>query len=242
MQDMNILRRKSLCTVWLTFIPFVILAQTTANFILRFHGWPKVKTKDLSQGAIIWGLISSRVMANIPDAISICLYFSMWKHLKKVRVAPEISNPVADGFNQDEMENYGGIWVGEVSEPPTSNFDNESEVSNVNDPRKENNDDDGHHSAKAVMHALRWHLSLATLDVLFSLKRFFVCSVTKAVLVYCFQIFFIYWIPLIVIVNGFQQLKGHSKYLSVINAKPEHKIHKQNLLYIAGMVCINCIT
>ncbi len=207
-ENFSELRKKYLWSVWALFVPFLILSLSTTHAIMKFHGWPSVKSEDLGHRAIILWSISGSVIANLPDVISMCIYFRMWKHF---RTKVDQGSNLPDDTNWNEVDSYGGIWVGEANELANDYIENAQEQMPPENMNNQVDSANSGHEAKAVMDALRCHMLMALLDVVLGTRALFACSVTKVVLVYCLQVIFVYWIPLIVIVNGFQQIRRHGK-------------------------------
>ncbi len=208
-ENFTSLKKKYLWTVWALFAPFLFLSNSISYAIVKLHGWPDIKSKDMGQSAVVLWVICGTVIVNLPDVISICIYFRMWNHFR-TKIAQSSDFP--DAISQNELDSYGGIWVGEANEPANDCLEHVQEHMPPENLNNQDNFSNSGQEAKAVMDALRCHMFMALLDIVLATRAIFACSVTRGVLVYLFQVVFIYWIPLLVIVNGFQQFRRHGKY------------------------------
>ncbi len=179
---MAALRKWSIKITWTVFLTVFILNQTVMRlyhlYLAWSRGWPGLGISNIGlQEATITNILGT-VASNIPDLISMVIYFRLWRH-----------------FNagvQDQEEAYGGIWVGEEyppQPPPIGHQNNE-------------------HGRKAVMRALGWHLKLSMIDVLTVVLVSFGCSKGVMALVYVSQAFCFFFVPFLVVKNGFGQLDG----------------------------------
>ncbi len=193
-------KKKVLFAVWALFLPLLFLSNLTIQIIMRLYGWPSIEFQNLDQSATILISVSGVAIGNVPDVVSICIYFKIWKHFQT-----SVGNAV-DEFANDDLNNYGGIWVGEANEPIPHALEGDNEDAYSEYPNPQDNAMDGSHEAKAVMRALRYHICLSLLDMVLLVRIFFAWSLTKLMVVFFVQAIVAYWIPLFVIVNGFQQL------------------------------------
>ncbi len=129
---------------------------------------------------------SGILISNIPDLASVVLYLLIWKHFNGATVS---TVPAEAPF--------GGIWVGEVIEEPTAPI-----------PMIAQSADDPEHKLESVLKVLQRHLKFCLVDLAFPFLTLFGCNKFVVYFMYPIQILCFYWIPFLVIKNGFKQLDG----------------------------------
>ncbi len=162
-------------------MPFLALTQGIAVFILKSHGWPNVPIRSFgnSTGVLLTG--TAILISNLPDFVSVIIYYIIWKHLKTPKECEE------------ELP-YGGIWVGEVFDDPI--------------PVVIHKNNDLEHKIDSVMKALHWHFKLCLVDLALPILTIWACNKKAIYFLYPFQILCFYWVPFLVIKKGFSQLDG----------------------------------
>ncbi len=223
---MDKIRKWSLGIIWLT-TPLYLSISVIPCFLLNLsHGWPEIPIKDLDQSVFFANLAISSGLSNLPDLISMAVYFKMWCDLKsQVHPGPDDDNHVHDIESIDEP--YGGIWVGgepgiNPSDSPAVEMqdlgdgDSMGDLSGADIPVPQDNagKNDTVNKVKSVMQVLWTHVAVALLDLSIVFFSVLMCSKYGAVLAYLASFLFGFWIPLLVILRNFKQFNSFWSYLS----------------------------
>ncbi len=201
--DLNLdtFRRRSLVLVWMLFLPFLALTQGIVALLLISNGWPQVSMKNFGSttGFMISG--SAILVSNIPDLASVIIYFAIWKHFRT-------------SVSSEHEEPYAGIWVGEMFDDPP-----DDPLPNVHETLPE-------HKVESVLKTLKGHLQLCLVDLAFPLIALFGSNETAIYFMYPMQIVCFYWVPFLVIKNGFKQLDSVATHVvrTILGTMPSNSI------------------
>lgn len=188
----------SLIAVWIAEVFFLPLGQLPWLFSAYQQGWPARRMTEIArdnQGYLIKIICLTFALSNLPDYLSIILYFKMFM-LAKTAIQPEIEMESHD-------EAFGGIWVGE--DAPNNEDDNVVQESN---PSPQQHDD----KIKAILTLLRLNAIFCLLD--FASAVFWdkmICQGTLGIIA-CFtsQNLICFWIPMLVLGINFRKLRNCS--------------------------------
>ncbi len=201
-------KKKVLLAVWAMFVTLLFLSNLTAQIFMRLYGWPSIEFQNLDQSATILISVSGVAIGNVPDVISMCIYYKMCKYFQ-TSVGNAVDEVANDDLNNYVLNNYGGIWVGEANEPIRHALGDDNEDAFSAYPNPQGNNMDGSHETKAIMRALRYHICLSLLDLVLLARIFIAWSLPKVIAIFFGQAIVAYWIPILVIVNGFKLLQNH---------------------------------
>ena len=81
---MEELRKRGLVGVWLVFLPFLLVCQTSWTLLLAMNGWPGIKFHHLPQLVSRVMVAVTTLLSNLPDLISAALYVMMLIHFRKL--------------------------------------------------------------------------------------------------------------------------------------------------------------
>ncbi len=165
------------------------------------NGWPVIRPSRHGKADLISVMI---ILTNIPDLVSICFYFKLWKHLSN-SIEPVAA---AEGNAQDEAEGEaGGAFPADIPVAwPIQEMENDSaENGHVEDPPNDENTQ----RLKRVLRSLRYHSMTCLLDLLFAVVPQIPKKKGMVVVVHFYSLLVAYWIPLFVIKTNFKQMDSN---------------------------------
>ncbi len=202
--DMDRLRRRSLLAVRMATIPLLVATFSIGYGILIMEGWPGVRIHEIDEDIFILGYGIGMVVANIPDYVSIGIFFKMSVHFWKKKNATV--HPAVE--LEDQGEDFGGIWVGGAENGGGL------PVPNVGEGQQApHNDEQDEHKAKAVMKTLKISMMLSLLDMTLIVLMYYKCYPLGKTSGYLHQIVSGCWIPFFVVKSSFKQMDGFLKGL-----------------------------
>ncbi len=197
---MMCMRRRAICGVWFVFSVIGFFSMGVTDLFVFLNTSPPIGMDKLETKVIFVATSLDVLASNIPDALSVFVYFKMWTHFHSKIHADSTPNL---NVEEAELERHGGIWVGQLDIPSSGQ---ESESGGEQEHSNQELSSDNGHSVNAVMRALLWHLRLAIADVLYVLLAAIGHSRVSVMVGYCFQVVCYFWVPLLVIVKGFRQI------------------------------------
>ncbi len=81
--DMPALRRRALNLIWIVAPAVVLFCQIPWALAARRQGWPEINLRQMDKLGLYSGVFVSIVFANLPDFVSIYLYFKMLLYFRK---------------------------------------------------------------------------------------------------------------------------------------------------------------
>ena len=200
--DLTWLRKKALLFPKIMLLPFLVPSLLVGYAIVISYGFPSVRIHQLDKGAGL-GYIAGVVLLNVPDFISLGIYCKMLLHFRKSNTAV---HPNAEAPINEQLEEFGGIWVGGNGDFPMAEVENPPPIPN-------GNPDNSDHNIKAVMSTLKKSVILSLLDMSMALAAFTYCHPLGLAIGHLHQIMAGCWIPFIVIKSSFKQLDGFWRVL-----------------------------
>ncbi len=186
--------KRACILVWVVAVPFLISCHLLAYIPIAAKTWPQVRDiSEIDHWDLFVSLVSSNIFYNVPDYISIAIYFKMSRFFKKR------SNTVEPHPN--DIEHVGreedGVWMGDVGEVASDHSNGPSS----NEPQPD--------EAKLVMSKLRLHIATSLLDLLCSISMAFLLgTVIGSVVGKMYFVVICFWLPLMVVKSNVSQLDG----------------------------------
>ena len=204
--DMWKLRRRCLWGVWAVFIPYTLVFLSAFVLFLRLHGWPETKFEDLDGDLRFRAGTLSLLAFNVPDLASIIVYLLMLKHFRKMANAVHPAPPAGSVAFDKTRDNASVISGGGGN----------SSGGSVSSAAVAVDAADSEGKADNVMRTLGIHLLVCFLD--FALIGFvFIEDRGVRMVVYChYNIFLVFWVPMIVLKCGFKQMSGLTEYFCLL--------------------------
>ncbi len=222
--DMAKLKKRALFAVWAMYLPYALLCQLPWLSIFLWHGWPRVPMSRMEPIVFLWCAISTAVVSNTPDYVSIFLYCKMARHFRSQDSLELGEQQPNDNMSSNSVVDFGGIWVGGdmgsldvmfnnfVGESPEGSPPQQLPPPAINSPNHDSNSNP-HHGAEAVMKVLKWHMCLCLLDVFFAILTPLTCTPVGKVTYHFNILVSCVWVPILLMKNNFRQLDNLGKSL-----------------------------
>ncbi len=236
---MRCLRRFVLNLIWIFSPAFLLFCQIPWALAARRQGWPELNLRQMDKLGLYSGIFVTIVFANLPDFVSIYLYFKMLLHFRKQ--APLVQEQQVGEQQQHEEElpriqdqgrhrhedpfavednQGGGVFMGpeELEEAGVGIAEANPVFPDDNLPPDGPNDEPAEHSsehhAASVLSKLRIHVLLSLVDMFTTFVIVALPAPLDKALVFVY-LKLCFWIPIAVIRSNLSpHLKGVWSYIA----------------------------